>query len=77
MKKPTFKQIRDRAYLTATSNHLVECFTYRQFQKIDVRDYVWEQVENWSDGDIVSHIAQIADSMTSSMCNLLDIKVEY
>lgn len=59
----TTNQIRDRAYKIATGNHLTKSFTYNQFQKANVSNYVWEPLSDWSEGQLISHINYIAEEI--------------
>ncbi len=64
----THNELRDIAYLTATGNHLLVAFNYEEFQEAseeDIQDVIWEPLEYWPIGNVIEHIAQIAEQFIS------------
>ena len=62
----TFEEVRDTAYLIATSNTLTDCLNYDEFQDINdeaLMKLAWEPLENWSSNLLINHIVQIADAI--------------
>ena len=70
----TDKQIRDKAYLLVTGNHLTESFNYEDFQSVDISEHLWELVEDWPIEELESHITQLADQITQLCINIKDSK---
>ena len=70
----THEQIRDKAYLLVTGNHLTESFNYEDFQSVDISEHLWELVEDWPIEELESHITQLADQITQLCINIKDSK---
>ena len=70
----TDEQIRDKAYLIVTGNHLTECFNYKEFQEADISEYLWQMVEDWPISSLEAHIAQLADAITKLAIEARDNK---
>ena len=70
----TDKQIRDKAYLLVTRNHLTETFNYEDFQSVDISEHLWELVEDWPIEELKYHITQLADQITQLCINIKDSK---
>lgn len=59
-------EIRNKAYVIASSNTLCATLTYDELQEVSDEDIVsiaWQPFENWSASDLHKHIVQIADDI--------------
>ena len=70
----TNKEIRDKAYLLVTGNHLTEEFNYKDFQIVDISKHLWQLTEDWPIGELESHITTMADQITALAIEARDSK---
>lgn len=68
----TDEEIRDIAYISATSHHLTEDFTFEEFQKVNVMDYASEPFEDWMASMLETQIVNIAESILTIIKKVRD-----
>ena len=63
----TDKELRDKAYLITTGHHLIESFTYEEYQSTDITNYLWQPLEDWTITDLDQHITSLAEDIFSNL----------